>query len=268
MTAEQSNWSEEDSSLYRELAAVAVPAREQQLASLIALMPFASEEAFSVVELGCGEGILSAAILEAFPNARVVALDGSESMRQEASGRLRRFGARASVVPFDLASSEWHGVMKGADCVVSSLALHHLPGEGKRRLFETAFRGMSERGAILIADLVDPQRREARQFHADVYDLVAQERSRSKSGSDELYQKLVDEEWNYYRFPDAEEQPSPLFDQLLWLTGAGFAAVDCFWLLAGHAIYGGYKEGAGSSGGAVPFERALLAVQAEFGDGN
>ena len=127
---------------------------------------------------------------------------------------------------------------------------------------------MSERGAILIADLVDPQRREVRQLYADVYDMVAQERSRSKGGSDELYQKLVDEEWNYYRFPDEEQQPSPLFDQLQWLRDAGFAVVDCFWLLAGHAIYGGYKEGAGSSGRTVPFDKALLAVQAEFGDGN
>ena len=119
MTEQQANWSEGDSSLYRDLAAVAVPAREEQLASLIALMPFAPDEAFLVVELGGGEGILSAAILEGFPNARVVALDGSESMRQEASGRLSRFGARASVESFDLASSEWHAMMKGVDCVVS-----------------------------------------------------------------------------------------------------------------------------------------------------
>jgi len=35
--------------------------------------------------------------------------------------------------------------------------------------------------------------------------------------------------------------PYRVFDQLKWLEEAGFSAVDCFWMRAGHAIYGGYK---------------------------
>lgn len=58
MTSPQNVWSEQDSELYRELA-VAVPAREEQIAALVALVPFGRGEGFRVVELGCGEGDFS-----------------------------------------------------------------------------------------------------------------------------------------------------------------------------------------------------------------
>jgi tRNA (cmo5U34)-methyltransferase len=49
--------------------------------------------------------------------------------------------------------------------------------------------------------------------------------------------------WNLYDEPgpDPVDHPSPLFDQLRWLDEAGLAAVDVFWLKAGHAVFGGQK---------------------------
>ena len=63
----------------------------------------------------------------------------------------------------------------------------------------------------------------------------------ARSGSYELRRRFEAEHWNYYRYPDPVDHPSGLFEQLLWLREAGFAAVDCFWMYAGHAVYGGYK---------------------------
>ncbi len=264
MSQEQSNWSEEDSALYRELAAVAVPRREEQLAALVALLPFGRDEAFSVVELACGEGVLSAAVLDAYPNARALALDGSASMRDATSARLVGFGERAHVGEFDLASEDWRGCMDGAEAVVSSLAIHHLDADGKRRLFADVARRTSERGALLIADIVEPLSEQAWGYYADVYDMAAERRSREETGSGELYQRLVEEEWNFFRFPEPSELPSPLFDQLAWLREAGFASVDCFWLLAGHAVYGGYKQGAGAASERISYEEALCAVRGQL----
>ena len=264
MSQEQSGWTEEDSALYRELSAVAVPRREEQLAALVGLLPFGRDEAFGVVELGCGEGVLAAAVLDAYPRAGVLCLDGSASMLREASARLERFGERARLGEFDLASTEWRGRMSGADAVVSSLALHHLSGEGKRRLFEDAAREMSERAALLVADVVEPRRDEAWRYYADMYDLAAELSSREQTGSGDLYKRLVEEEWNFFRFPDPGETPSPLFDQLAWLSEAGFESVDCFWLLAGHAVYGGYMSAAETTGDRVSYGEALEAVRGQL----
>src|SRR5919199_1158405 len=170
-------WSEEGSRLYREFAPVIVPDRDEQIATLLALLPFARDEPFRAVELGCGEGRLTFALLDAFPRAAALALDGSAGMRAHAGALLRPLGARAAVEPFDLLRTDWLARLDGADCVLSCLALHHLPGDGKRRLFAALAGRLSPRGAVLIADLVEPQRPEARALFAATWDRLTEARS-------------------------------------------------------------------------------------------
>lgn len=261
----QNTWTEDDSTVYQELAAVAVPARAEQIATLLTLLPFGQQERFRAVEVGCGEGALSYAILEAFPQATVTALDGSEQMRAHTTDRLARFGARAQVAPFDLAAADWLTHAGGADAVVSSLCVHHLPAEGKRRLFGDLATRLAPRGALLIADLVAPQRAEAGALFAATWDRAAERQSLAETGSPALFERFVATHWNYYLYPDPFDQPSPLFDQLTWLREAGFAVVDCFWLQAGHAVYGGYMqraEAADTAAQGVAFTEATTIAEA------
>ena len=37
-------------------------------------------------------------------------------------------------------------------------------------------------------------------------------------------------------------KPSPLYAQLKWLEQAGFEGIDVFWMQAGHAVFGGWKQ--------------------------
>jgi hypothetical protein len=57
-------WTTENSEVYRQLAAVAVPARAEQIATLLMLLPFGQSDSFRVVELASGEGRLAHAILD------------------------------------------------------------------------------------------------------------------------------------------------------------------------------------------------------------
>jgi len=66
-----------------------------------------------------------------------------------------------------------------------------------------------------------------------------------------------------YRFPDPADSPSPLFDQLVWPRDAGYEGTDCFWMRAGHAIYGGFKGApATRRDRRLGFAEALAAAQA------
>jgi tRNA (cmo5U34)-methyltransferase len=250
-------WNEDDSATYRQLAPVAVPSRVRQLATIATLLPFDSTDTCRIVEIGCGEGILGHTLAELFPNARITELDGSPTMREATAHRLALHGDRIRVDSMDLASDDWHVHLDGADAVVSSLVIHHLDGPGKKRLFEDIGRRSSERSALVVADLVEPAGPQALELFAGSWDESARLQAEG-SGRGELFDLFRSTEWNIYRVPDPMDKPSRLVDQLQWLADAGFALVDCFWLEAGHAIYGGYKQGAGT--GSIDYTFALGAA--------
>src|SRR6185295_18644737 len=84
------HWTESDSQRFIDDGAVFVPSREEQIATLCALIPARADEDFTVAELGAGAGVLARAVLEAFPRCRYVALDGSAAMRARLSETLHR----------------------------------------------------------------------------------------------------------------------------------------------------------------------------------
>jgi len=235
-------WDEEQSRLFIDYGRYFVPQRERQLSTITALLP-ASSEPFAVLEVACGEGLLAETILEAHAAARLYGLDGSPEMLQAASRRLERFGERFQAVPFDLFSRKWPAVALPVRGVVSSLAIHHLDGPGKAALFREIFTLLAPGGALVIADLVEPAAREGWALAADQWDEAVRERSRALDGSDAGFEEFKNQRWNLYRYFDPQDidRPSRLVDQLRWLEQAGFTGVDVYWMLAGHAIFGGKK---------------------------
>jgi hypothetical protein len=167
-------------------------------------------------------------------------------MRAQTASRLTRFGARARVAAFDLGALDWWDRMFSVDLVVSSLALHHLNDARKQYLYKAAAERLSARGALLVADLVDPAHPVLRNVAAERWDALARQEAEA-IGAPELFQQFLDERWNHFRFPDASDRPSALMHHLVWLRHAGFAAVDCWWLDAGHAVFGGFKQAGAST---------------------
>jgi tRNA (cmo5U34)-methyltransferase len=240
------SWTENDSSTYRTIAPIAVPRRQEMLAALLAAVPFGAGEPLKILELGSGDGLLAEALLTRFSQSTLTALDGSASMRHAATTRLRGFGDRARVDAFDVAALDWWDRMFGVDVLVSSLCLHHLNDARKRYLYKAAADRLSPRGVLLMADLVDPQHPALRRLAADRWDAAAKEQAEAV-GMPELFERFVDERWNHFRFPDASDQPAALLHHFMWLRHAGFAAVDCIWMDAGHAVFGGFKQAEASA---------------------
>lgn len=254
-------WNEADSETFILLGMVAVPGREEQMATVAALLPFEQDASFQVVELCSGEGLLAYTLLDCFPGARLLALDLSVTMLARASELLVPFLNRCELEEFDLLSDGWLNRIDGVDAVVSSLTIHHLDREGKQRLFRNVLQRLAPGGALIIADLVHSQRSEATELFADAWDYTAEEQSFLEAGSFAPYELFVSEKWNHYRYPDDTDTPSPLFDQLRWLSEAGYVGVDCFWMRAGHAVYGGYKAGGRPAVSTIQFRHALTSAE-------
>jgi cyclopropane fatty-acyl-phospholipid synthase-like methyltransferase len=236
-------WQEDESQFFIEYGGVITPSREEQMETAASLIPAEIDERFTAVDLASGAGLLSKTVLERYPRCHVIALDFSPRMLGETRKNLEPYGDRAEVRQFDLKESDWlHELSHPVRAFVSSLAIHHLDGAEKRNLFGTLVARLEPGGALLIADLVEPVNRWARRTYAAAWDDSVREQSLRQTGGSTSYEWFRDRGWNHYVTPDVDfDKPSRLFEQLQWLQQAGFYEVDCFWLRAGHAIYGGYK---------------------------
>jgi len=86
-----------DASVYHRVSTPQVTWGQQVLQRL----PLSGSE--SVVDAGCGTGLLTAELLERLPNGHVIAVDRSANMLAEAEGRLvPRFGDRVSFLHADV----------------------------------------------------------------------------------------------------------------------------------------------------------------------
>src|SRR5258706_4876469 len=238
-------WTEEASGTFLQIAAVAVPSRQEQIATLCGLIPAGAQDEFTVVELAAGGGTLATAVLEAFPRCHYVALDGSAVMREQLQQRLARFAGRVEARDFELADTSWRAALpRRLRCVLCSLSIHHLDATAQQLLFADKAARLEPGGALLIADIVAPAVSRASAIFAAQWDAAAREQSLAQYGDLRGYDAFQREEWNYFATAqdDPMDTPSPLFAQLEWLRAAGFATVDCFWLRAGHAIFGGYTQ--------------------------
>lgn len=239
-------WNEDDSTIFLNLAEVFVPARTEQITTLLQLLPARMDEAFTMVELAAGEGILARAFLEHFPHCHYIALDGSQMMRERMKHMLAHFGPRLEVLPFELAEQTWREQLpQPLRAVVSSLCVHHLSGEDKQQLFADIAKRLEAGGALLLADIMEPVTSQVAELYAQQYDALVHQQSISLRGSLDDFEQFQRLHWNYFRYDYGDatsgDQPSTLSDQLRWLNEASFEQVDCFWLRAGHAIYGGFK---------------------------
>lgn len=239
-------WGEHESNLFLNVAEIFVPARAEQTSTLLQLIPAEANEEFTAVELAAGEGALAEAVLENFPRCHYLALDGSEAMRARMSQRLARFGARLEIRPFELAGQGWRAQLPAqVRCVLSSLCVHHLESSDKRRLFHDMLKHLEPGGALLLADIVQPANQRIAHFFEKQYDKIVREQSLALRGDLSGFEEFQQEEWNYFRHdygrPDTYDHPSPLSEQLRWLAEVNFRQIDCYWMRAGHAIYGGYK---------------------------
>lgn len=238
------HWSEDNSALFLTMDDVVAPMREQQIATLCALIPAQQDEAFTVVELGAGGGLLARAVLDAYPNCLYHALDGSDVMRITLRERLAPYGERVTIDAFELADTAWREALPSPlRCVLSSLVVHHLTGEDKQQMFRDVAQRLEPGGALLLSDLVESASDRIRLLFAQQWNESAKARSQALAGDLSLYQAFRDAKWNYYELTEKDpvDHPSPLSDQLQWLRAAGFSVADCFWMLAGHTIYGGYR---------------------------
>jgi ubiquinone/menaquinone biosynthesis C-methylase UbiE len=216
-----------------------IPDRQRQLEVILRILRFAPRRPGRVLDLGSGDAILLATVLEAYPEASGVALDFSPLMLEQARARLAAFGARASTVEADLQSPAWCAAVAGPfDVVLSGFAIHHLAHERKRALYREIFDLLPEGGLFLNAEHVASPT----PWIEDLFNDMMTEHLflRRQERGEEVTLEQVRRE--FLERPDrAANILAPVEEQCAWLRAIGFREVDCFWKYFELAILGGLR---------------------------
>ena len=216
---EQVDWSD-----FLKYSSIFTPSRREQFETIVSLLPVKKNESFVFVDLGCGGGDLIYQILKSFPRTEAVGVDVSRGMLDAARKRLARFGERVELIEVDLRDKKLFRVFpKNIKCFISSLAIHHLSAKEKRWLFKESYSKLSKGGAFIIADLVLPASKQARDYFGNLCDKIVKEQSMKDTGSLMVFNIFKRLKWNNYKVsdPDEYDKPSRLFDQLKWLEDVG-----------------------------------------------
>lgn len=102
--------------------------------------------AYRVLDVGSGPGVMTCALADAFPGARVTAVDGSPQLLERAGARAERLGQGGRVTTHHADLPEDWDTLGTADVIWTSRAVHHL---GDQQAALTALAGRLRPGGLL-----------------------------------------------------------------------------------------------------------------------
>jgi len=216
-----------------------IPDRPRQLEVLLRVAGSFCPQPRSILDLGAGDAILLATLLEAFPLASGVAVDFSPLMLEQARQRLGKFGQRAVTLEADLLTPAWKNSLTGPfHVIVSGFAIHHLPDPRKRALYREIYDLLAVGGVFLNSEHVASAAPRGEQMFDDAMATHLYQRRKEKGEEVTLEQVRRD----FMERPDRAANILALVEeQCRWLREIGFQDVDCFWKYFELAIFGGIK---------------------------
>jgi tRNA (cmo5U34)-methyltransferase len=204
-------WSNASHALEYLARADTIPHRTEGEATLLECLP---APVHRVLDLGSGDGRLLALVKLARPDTEAIAIDFSDAMLTRLRARFAD-DRSVTVIAHDLNDPLPAG-LGSFDAVVSSFAIHHLPHERKRSLYEEIYRLLAPSGVLCNLEHV-------------------------ASPTDTLHDRFLDT----LTLKREEEDPSnkllDLHVQLTWLREIGFDDVDCLWKYRELALLVGTK---------------------------
>ena len=216
----------------------AIPLQADRLGVTVRLLAMNGRPVRRFLDLGCGDGVVGAAVLSRWPDAQGVFLDFSPAMLDAARTRL---DSRHVFVHDDYGDPAWVERIDSHapfDAIVSGFSIHHQEDERKRAIYSEIFSLLAPGGMFVnIEHVASATPWGSTLFGEDFVDaLFAYHQA---AGSQHTRQELADE---FYNRPDmAANRLAPVELQLGWLREIGFADVDCYSKHFELCVFGGRK---------------------------
>jgi SAM-dependent methyltransferase len=229
----------------------AIPLAREQIGVMLTLLATRPEPVQSFIDLGCGDGILAAALLDKYPASRGVLADFSELMLEQARVQLKEFADQLHFVNLDYAEPAWVNEMRalsspvpdrvskgGFDAIVSRYSIHHQLDERKRAIYEDIFGLLGPGGWFVNIEHILPSAPLVTEiFNEHIID--GRFAIEVQNGGSKTRQEIAD---IFLNRPDREANLlTPIETQCAWLREIGFEQVDCYFRIYELAVFAGRR---------------------------
>lgn len=236
----KTNWARpEFSQQYRDNADIYIVERRRMLEIMRSFYSFfiACDKRKNVLDLGCGDGILTHNLLEIDGSIFATLIDPSEDMLSKAKVRLREFDNIHYIKASFQDLMKDNILQNGFKFIVSSLAIHHLTMDEKRSLFRMIYTHLQPGGYFMNIDVTLAPTADMEEWYMKLWHEWMDERKAALG----LKRDLFDDITKRYKALE-ENKPDTLDDQLNALKEIGFREVDCYYKYGIFAVFGGKKE--------------------------
>ena len=221
----------------------AIPLAHEQIGVMMSILKSRTQPVENFMDLGCGDGILGAAILGEYPSSRGVLVDFSEPMLEQAREQLKEYSDQLAFMNLDYGDPAWVNKMQpqGAfDAIVSGYSIHHQPDTRKRQIYEEIFSLLKPGGWFINIEHVSSEA----QLNIDLFEhhyVSARFAIEQGNGGTRTFEQLTEE---YKNRPDkAANILAPTELQCDWLREIGYEEVDCYFRIYELAVFGGQRPG-------------------------
>ncbi len=179
----------------------------------------------NILDVGAGTGLLSAFLMERYPEASFTLIDISEKMLDMAKDRFRG-NPNMKFIATDYSKYDF---AEKYDMVVSALSIHHLEDEEKKNLYKKSYSILKDNGIFINAD----------QVHGETPFI---ENLNKTTWSQYVENSGLTEEEILAGFERTKlDKDSRLDQQMDWLKEAGFSDVSCIYKYYQFAVMFGRK---------------------------
>jgi tRNA (cmo5U34)-methyltransferase len=190
----------------------------------------------NVLDLGCGDGIITHELLRIDNSIVATLIDGSEDMLNKAAERLKGFKNINFIKASFKELLDKKIALQKFNFIVSSLAIHHLTIKEKKALFKTIYSYLNVRGCFLNIDVILATSDSLEQWYLSLWREWIAERKSILGIKGNSYDDIIQ------RYKDnSDNKPDTLDEQLKALKSIGFKDVDCYYKYGIFTMYGGRK---------------------------
>jgi tRNA (cmo5U34)-methyltransferase len=195
-----------------------------------------NKQGINVLDLGCGDGIITHELLKVNDSLSVTLVDGSEDMLHKARERLKGYKNTRFMKTSFQEMIDKNILKQNFDFIVSSLAIHHLTLDEKRALFGNIYSHLNSEGYFLNIDVTLAPTETLEHWYLSLWKEWIVKRKTVLGIEGTHYEEIVQ------RYKDnTDNRPDTLNEQLDALKSLGFKDVDCYYKYGIFTMYGGKK---------------------------